>query len=192
VSDTQIAQATPAARERVVETVVSAFPADPAFRYFFAEKATFEEQAAVFTGYLFDQRVDHGTVWVIENGVAVAMWDPPASADSAVAIGHEPNTLDLPEATLKRLDRYDAAVYAALPSTPHWYLGILATHPDYAGRGWGRLAMTTGLDRAVAAGLPAYLETTNEGNVDLYRRAGWRVTEATAVDGLQIWVMRHG
>jgi hypothetical protein len=52
--------------------------------------------------------------------------------------------------------------------------------------------MTAGLDRAAEADLPAYLETTNERNVELYQRAGWRLTESSAVDDLPIWVMRHG
>lgn len=186
----QAVPATPEARERVVETVVSAFNADPAFRYFFADERTFDDQAATFAGYLFDQRVGHGTVWIIENGAAVAMWDPPRANDVVTADNHRP--LDLPDDTLKRLDRYDAAVHAALPMTGHWYLGILATHPDDAGRGWGRIAMAVGLDRAAAAGLPAYLETTNKDNVPLYQRSGWQVTETVEVDGLPVWVMRHG
>jgi GNAT superfamily N-acetyltransferase len=192
VKQPQAAPATPDARERVIETVVSAFAADPAFHYFFADEAKFTDQAATFAGYLFDQRVNHGTVWVIEEGAAVAMWDPPRTEDDASAIVHETAALELPDDTRKRLDRYDAAVEAALPSTPYWYLGVLATHPGYAGRGWGRIAMAAGLDRAAVTGLPAYLETTNKGNVALYERAGWHVTESTQVDGLPIWVMRHG
>ncbi|HEU4540963.1 MAG TPA: GNAT family N-acetyltransferase [Jiangellaceae bacterium] len=192
MSHTEVIQATPAARESVVETVVSAFAADPAFRYFFPDEATFIDQAAAFAGYLFDQRVHRGTVWVVENGAAVAMWDGPRTSDGNAANGHEQITLDLPKPSLERLDRYGAVVYAALPPRPHWYLGVLATHPGYAGRGWGRLAMTAGLDLAAAAGLPAYLETTKERNIELYRKAGWHVTESTVVDGLQIWVMRHG
>ena len=179
-------------RERVIDTVVAAFVTDPAFRYFFTDDATFKAEAAAFAGYLFDQRVNRGTVWVVEDGAAVAMWDPPRSGDGAAGDGHGNSRPDLPAATLDRLERYDAVVDAALPGTPHWYLGILATHPNSAGRGLGRLAMTGGLQLAAETGLPAHLETTNERNVELYRRAGWRITESAAVDDLPIWVMRHG
>lgn len=190
--NTPVDRATPAVRDRVVDTVLAAFVSDPAFRYFFADDATFNDEAAAFAGYLFDQRVNRGTVWVVEDGAAVAMWDSPQSGDGTAKDGHGNSGPDLPAATLDRLKRYDAVVDAALPATPHWYLGILATHPHHAGRGLGRLAMTAGLDRAAEAGLPAYLETTNERNVELYRRAGWRLTESAAVDDLPIWVMRHG
>lgn len=192
VNPTSAGLATRAMRQRVIETVVAAFVSDPAFRYFFGDPATFNGDAAAFAGYLFDQRVARGTVWVVEDGAAVAMWDPPRPGGGAAADGHGNRGLDLPAATLDRLERYDAVVDAALPATPHWYLGILATHPHHAGRGWGRLAMTAGLDRAAGAGVPAYLETTNERNVELYQRTGWRVAESTAVDDLPIWVMRHG
>ncbi|HEX6328617.1 MAG TPA: GNAT family N-acetyltransferase [Jiangellaceae bacterium] len=192
MNHTPVARATPEMRERVIDTVVAAFVSDPAFRYFFADDATFNIEAAAFAGHLFDQRVNRGTVWVVEDGAAVAMWDPPWSGDGPAEDGDGNSGLDVPAATLERLGRYDAVVAAALPATPHWYLGILATHPHYAGLGWGRLAMTAGLDRAAEAGLPAYLETTNERNVELYQRAGWRLIESSAVDDLPIWVMRHG
>jgi hypothetical protein len=40
-------------------------------------------------------------------------------------------------------------------------------------------------------GLPAYLETINPDNVDLYHRAGWEVTASMTIDALSVWVMRH-
>ena len=51
--------------------------------------------------------------------------------------------------------------------------------------------MTAGLRRADADGLPAVLETSNPGNVGVYRRAGFEVVRETATDGLAIWVMRR-
>jgi ribosomal protein S18 acetylase RimI-like enzyme len=93
---------------------------------------------------------------------------------------------------IARLDAYDTVVHEALPAAPYWYLGVLATHPDCAGRRWGRAVMAAGLQHAAAGGLPAYLETTNPRNTGVYRNAGWEVVaSATALD-LEIWIMRHG
>lgn len=186
----EVTRATPDARRRTVETVVSAFAADPAFRYFFRDGGAFAAQATMFAGHLFDRRVRSGTVWVIDGGASVAMWDGPGPADPH----SEPSpamALQLPSETLARLEAYDAAVHMALPSTPHWYLGVLATHPRSAGRRWGRAVMAPGVASATSAGLPAYLETTNPDNVALYRRAGWEVTASITVEALSVWVMRH-
>lgn len=177
--------ASPADRERVVRTVVSAFRDDPAFRWFFPDPVAFDEQAARFAGRLFDRRVGRGTVWVVDGGSAVAMWSAPP--------GEPPDDLtenDLPADVLGRLDAYDRATHELLPAGPHWYLGVLATHPDHAGRRLGRLAMAPGLRQARLDDRPAYLETTNPRNVGLYERSGWTVTGETTVDELRIWVLR--
>jgi hypothetical protein len=51
--------------------------------------------------------------------------------------------------------------------------------------------LADGVARARAAGVPAYLETTNPRNVKIYTGAGWSVAgETTTADGtLPIWVL---
>ncbi len=173
-------------RDRVLATVVAAFVADPAFRYFFPDDATYAEHATVFAGYLFDKRVEHGTVWLVDGGAAVSLWDPPGAAVCDPA-------LDLPADVLARLDDYEGAVHGSIPTEPHWYLGVLATHPDHSGKRWGRLAIGAGLVEADLAGLPAYLETTNPANVELYLRSGFVVATHLPADpprlGIPSWIM---
>lgn len=184
----ELRSATPADRESVVATVVAAFVADPAFRYFFPDPAAYPVEAAAFAGYLFDKRVRHGTVWVVEDGAAVSMWNPPSAAD------HRPAPLDLPAETQARIDTYDAVAATVLPAQskdPHWYLGVLATHPAHAGQRLGRAVMAAGLERAAADGLPAYLETTSARNVALYERSGWTLTGTVPVGTLVVRVLRH-
>lgn len=85
-------------------------------------------------------------------------------------------------------------MHKALPSTPHWYLGVLATHPGHRGRQLGRATLDAGLRRAAEDGLPAYLETSNPDNLRLYRAAGFEVVDTLTVDTLTVdtlpvWVM---
>jgi len=176
--------ATRADRDRVVGSLVAAFVRDPVVRHLFPDDVTYPRYAAGFFGALFDKRVDRGTVWTVEGGAAVAMWDGPSA-------GSEPSRYDLPDDVLARVDAYDATVHAALPGTPFWYLGVLGTHPDFAGRRWGRAVMAAGLERAAADGLPAVLETSNPGNVALYRRSGWEVVHTVPAGPLTVWVMRR-
>lgn len=189
--DLHAVPATVADRPAVVATIVAAFVNDPAFRFFFPDDATYDRYAAAFAGYLFDRRVRQGTVWVAAGGAVVALWEKPEPVvrPAPADLVEEPR-LDLPAAELGRIQAYDAAVAAALPTYPHWYLGILATRPDHAGRGLGRRLMAHGVARAHAEGMPAVLETMNPSNVDLYVRAGWQVYgETTAADVPRTWVL---
>jgi ribosomal protein S18 acetylase RimI-like enzyme len=67
---------------------------------------------------------------------------------------------------------------------------VLATEPAGQGRGLGRAVVAPGLALAGAAGLPAFLETTNDGNVGIYRRWGFEVTATIPLGPLTIRVMR--
>lgn len=177
-------------RERVLTALVAAFARDPVIRWLFPEDATYPRYAAAFFGHLFDKRIGRGGVWTIEDGAATAMWDPPAPTSSAGSNGSDGLAAQVPADAFGRLRAYDDAVHALLPPTPFWYLGVLGTHPDRAGRGWGRAVMRAGLDAAAADGLPAFLETSNPVNVGIYERAGWRVAQAFDTP-VPTWVMRQ-
>jgi ribosomal protein S18 acetylase RimI-like enzyme len=184
----EITVARPADRERVLASLVAAFAADPVLRHLFPDDDTYPGHAATFFGRLFDRRVGNGTVFTIGAGSSVAMWDTPAvSAGPAPPAGSAP---ELPAPEQARLDAYNGAVYAALPDHPFWYLGVLGTHPDHRGRRWGHALLADGLRRAAADGLPAVLETSNPGNVVVYRRAGFEVVGEIA-GPLPIWVLER-
>lgn len=182
VTPPEITIATREDRDIVVDSLVAAFVKDPVLRYLFPDEATYPRYAAAFFGHLFDKRVHKRSIWTIGRGASVAIWQPPGPSEG----GSPP----LPQDELARVDAYDDALHAVLPTGPFWYLGVLGTHPDHAGNGWGRLVMAEGLRRAAADGLPAVLETSNPGNVELYRRAGWEVI-GTAEKPLPIWIMRQ-
>jgi ribosomal protein S18 acetylase RimI-like enzyme len=171
-------------RDKVVRTLVAAFADDPALRYMFPADDEYRAGAAAFFGHLFDIRVAAGSIWVVDGGSAVAMWEAPGN----VAEG----SLDdvLPGDALRRVTAYNRAVHAIMPAGPYWYLGVLGTHPDSRGRRWGHAVMTQGLKRAAADGLPAVLETTTPGNVEMYRRAGWEVVAALEAP-VPTWVMAN-
>jgi len=188
VSASEIAIARPDDRDRVVGSLVAAFVGDPVLRHLFPDEQTYPAYAAAFFGRLFDKRVGGQTIWTIGRGASVAMWDAPA------AVPEPPDdtlSAQLPADALARVDAYDRAVHAALPATPFWYLGVLGTHPDHAGRRWGHAVMQAGLRRAAADGLPAVLETSNPGNVEVYRRAGWAVVAVVPAGPLTVWIMRQ-
>ena len=180
--------AMPRDRDRVVDTVVRAFVADPAFRHFFPDDATYADDAAAFAGWLFDRRVGHGTVWVADGGAAVAMWEPPHPARAADGAAPE---LTVPDPVRRRLDDYEHTVHRVLPAQPYWYLGVLATAPEQAGRGLARAVMAAGLDRAHTDRVPSVLETTNRDNLALYEHLGWTVHDSIVVGSMTVWVLTN-
>lgn len=179
MTEPHITVATPGDRSAVVATFVAAFAADPALRWLLPDDVGYPAQAAEMGGQLFDSRVGHGSVWIADGGAAIAMWDPPrTTAQGSAAHPAE-----------GRFGRYQAVVHTVLPKFPHWYLGVLAVHPQHRGRRLGRAVMGAGLARAAEDGLPAYLETSNPRNVEIYRSAGFEVARHVMVEELPVWVM---
>jgi ribosomal protein S18 acetylase RimI-like enzyme len=188
VTASEITVATPADRGRVIDSLVAAFVDDPVLTFLFPEKSTYPQHAAAFFGHLFDKRVGRETIWTIGRGASVAIWEPPAAVENGSSDADL--AAQLPADALARVRAYDQAVHAALPATPFWYLGVLGTHPNYAGRRWGHAVMREGLRRAAADDLPAVLETSNPGNVEVYRRAGWEVVRVVT-EPLPTWIMHQ-
>ena len=86
--------------------------------------------------------------------------------------------------------RAASAVEAQHFAQPHWYLAVLGTAPEHQGRGVSAAVMDPILRRCDAAGVPAYLESSNVVNIPLYERRGFRVTgEIVLPGGPTIWPM---
>ena len=60
-------------------------------------------------------------------------------------------------------------------SPAHWYLGYLGVRRGRQGQGLGAQMLREVLAGADAGGVPAYLESSNERNLSLYERHGFRV-----------------
>ena len=76
------------------------------------------------------------------------------------------------------------------PRDPHYYLAVLGVDPDHQGRGLGSALMGPVLSACDGDGVPAYLESSKERNVDFYARHGFRVTDQLRLPaGPPIWLM---
>jgi len=131
-------------------------------------------------------------VWMTDGGEATALWIPPGGTelsdeqeDEYVALGHE--LLGSAAADLEvLLERFEAAH----PHEPHYYLPLLATHPDHRGNGLGMELLSHTLELVDAEGMPAYLESSNPVNVPRYRKVGFEpVGEFTGPGGAVVTTM---
>jgi GNAT superfamily N-acetyltransferase len=171
-----VRRASVADRTRTVALTTDAFSHDPVIRWFFPDDATYPARASAFFGFLFDIRVSVDAVWVTDGGESTALWSPPGPESPEVEALWAGASAHLGSDEIARCDAWDAAVGPHHPDTPHWYLGVLATASAFQGQGLGPAVARPGIDAAAEAGLPAFLETGAESNVQLYERMGFHVT----------------
>lgn len=137
--------------------------------------------------------MEYGRVWVAEGGRAAAVWTTPDRdpAPAFAQIGAELGQLAGDRAeTFAATDR---ALEPHRPTTPTWFLATVGVDPAFQGSGLGAAVIRPGVEAALTAGYPAFLETSNEGNVRFYQRLGFTVTAAVDLpgDGPRTWCMRR-
>jgi GNAT superfamily N-acetyltransferase len=173
--------------------VTAAFLGDPAWGFLMDDD--YARLAPEFAGVLFDLRVAHGNVWVSEDLASVAMWESPNGGDDPPQRTEEVwarYSVLAGERARERLLAYRDAVAVAASADPHWYLGVLATHPGRRGEGLASALLAPVLEEADRTGIACCLETSTEANRRFYARRGF--TEATDVvlpDGPRTWWMRR-
>ncbi len=183
--------ATPADFARCAHTAMRAFADDPVMRWFFPEDADYVEQAPQLNAWLAKRWHAMGSLWCTDDAVAMAGWVPPGRPE--VDVGW--HGIEHPEWRQARFDAVGGAFAEHTPPEPHWYLNMLATHPDWQRQGFGGSLMAAVFAIADDAGLPCYLETETEANVAYYRHHGfevrseWDLRTADGVDGPHMWGM---
>jgi GNAT superfamily N-acetyltransferase len=188
-----VRRALPGERAGVAATVAAAFAEDPAWAFIFAQE--YERLAARFAEALFDVRVLANNVWVTDDLAAVAMWDSPGKSD--VPPGHAESVWAryraiAGEDAWKRIETYNEAVSAVAPADPHWYLGVLATHPQRRRQGLATAVLTPILDEAERLGLACCLETSTAENRRFYERRGFtRAADVLLPGGPATWWLRR-
>lgn len=138
--------------------------------------------------YILNECIPHGEVTVTEGLDACALWvppgvwtEPPSTIESILML---PTLLSW--TGLRRLRRYmamDAAEFAHRPKESHFYLATLGVDPMCRGHGLASALLEHTLSRLDELGLPAYLENSNENNMALYTRHGFRVVDVIPLSG---------
>jgi ribosomal protein S18 acetylase RimI-like enzyme len=150
-----------------------AFAVDPVMRWLYPDDEIYfapggEVLRGAMTGWL-----DHDEVWCTEDVTALAVWIPPGRPEPTT----EPDPpVDPPAADLlERFEIIGPLMAEHAPEEPHWYLQLLATHPDWQRQGLGAALMREMFERADREGLLCHLETETVDNVAYYRRHGFDV-----------------
>jgi GNAT superfamily N-acetyltransferase len=191
--DVVIRRALPSERTGVVATVAAAFADDPGWAFILGEE--YDRLVTHFVAAVFDVRASSHNVWVTDDLAAVAMWDSPS--ESGAAPGHAESVWArfraiAGEDAFERLALYNEAVATALPTEPHWYLGVLATHPQRQCEGLATAVVTPILNDADRLGIACCLETSTADNRRFYERRGFtQATEIFLPGGPPTWWLRR-
>jgi ribosomal protein S18 acetylase RimI-like enzyme len=162
------------ARERAIDTVVTAFAADPVIRWMYPEAWRYLEHYGPFVQAFGGQAFGENTAWTLGAFKATAIWLSPQSKldDDAIA-----NHLEATIESGKMADLFDVIgqMDATHPPEPHWYLAWLGVDTALQGRGLGNELLAHCLQAVDADHAPAYLDNTNPRNIPFYERHGFRV-----------------
>jgi len=171
-----------------------AFDADPIFRAILPDDAHRARALPVlFAEWMTRLHLKHPTTYTTDDLSAAAMWSPPGAWHIGV--------LDLAAMAPAMLGALGTRAFTGLrvlhaieaphPEAPeHYYLRVIGCEPTRQGDGLGAALLRPVLAQCDAAGLPAYLESSNEMNLSFYRRHGFRETaEVVTHLGPKSWLM---
>jgi GNAT superfamily N-acetyltransferase len=187
-------RAQPADADLIGRTLADAFADDPVFNWLLPATRHGARLRIFFTNLARSYLDRDKDVYVLGDGRAAALWSAPGSwALPPTKVGRE--VRDLVRAfglRTGRALRLQAEIESQHPKEPaHWYLGFLGTRGVDQGKGCGSVMLRTVLDIAGRDGVAAYLESSCERNLTLYKRHGFVVVdEFNALgDGPPMWRM---
>jgi len=169
-------------------TAMRAFFDDPVMRWLYPDDEHFlSGDGEVFRAAMIGWQ-QFNEVWCTDDVAALAVWIQPGRP-SGDAVVEPPVAAPSPELE-QRFKTLGGLMSDHTPPEDHWYLQLLATHPDWQRQGLGASLMDPVFRRADAEGLPCYLETETPDNVAYYRRHGFDVrSEWDVPDGPHMWGM---
>ena len=174
----------------LAESLTRAFEDDPVLAWLYPKENGRDRRTRRMFRTRLTQLIRQEQVYTTDERVAAAIWALPdrwhLSARETFQLGRLLLSPRLP-VLFNGLQRIEA-VHPHKPQ--HFYLAVLGTHPDHQGRGIGSALMRPVLELCDREGLPAYLESSKERNIDFYARHGFRVTQELRLPkGPPMWPM---
>ncbi len=191
----EVRSATPADVGGLSRALAAAFEDDPVFSWLLPDaKHRLARLERFFALEVGDVVLPTGKAWTTADGTGACLELPPGKwrLPLTTQARHAPGFVRvfgraLPRAlvTITKMERKHLR-------EPHFYVPYVGVAPEAQGAGLGTRLLGRTLERADAAGLPAYLEATSERNAALYERLGFEHLGAFTVLGSPpLWPMRR-
>ncbi len=160
-------------KQAVIDVITLAFSMDPMARWAYPHPVTYlaamPETIKAFGGNGFA----HGSVHMVEDGAAAAMWLPPgidSDSERLAALSEQYS----PPKRLSEMMQVFEAMSAYHPQEPCWFLPLIGVDPASQGRGYGSALLRHALQQCDRDNVAAYLESSNPRNIPLYERHGFK------------------
>ena len=173
-------------------SLARAFHDDPMMCHLLADPRTRPVVMPRLFRLLFKLAQPLGSCDVTEGYEAASLWRPPGQwhVHWWQYIVHGPELLRVFGSGALRVMATMDVVERQHPKEPHWYLQVIGTDPPHQGKGFAGRLMRRRLAMVDAQKLPAYLESSKETNIPIYRSFGFEVTgEIKIPDGPTLWPM---
>jgi ribosomal protein S18 acetylase RimI-like enzyme len=160
-------------------TLGAAFLDDPLVRFIAPDLTRRRRAAPWYLGMVVRYGLRWGEVWATNDVSAVAVWLPPDSGemrlDRMLRLGLARVPFRLGLSGSRRLWQALSAteLFHKTVQGSHWYLVAVGIRAERQGQGLGSALVDVGTSRADAAGVPCYLETATQSNIDFYARRGF-------------------
>lgn len=179
--------------EPLADTIARAFADDPIWRWIYHgnQDPLTHEDALVLARYLLADMSPIDEVHGFRHHHACALWHAPlVPANKTIVAAHKEAPSPYGDAFVDKLSHRLPALGELTtkmaehrPEEPHWYLGILATHPSRQSQGLGGRVLAAMHERCDELAIPCFLESSNPQNYGFYRRHGYvETSEFSAAD----------
>jgi ribosomal protein S18 acetylase RimI-like enzyme len=172
--------------QAISETLGRAFIDDPLMCFFLTDEEKRPAKIPRLFKLLFKLGFPHGACDVTNGYEAAALWRPPGKWHIPFYqyLTNGPQFADLFGVGngLRVMSAMDL-IEKRHPKEPHYYLQAIGTDPAKQGKGFGGIVMRRHLAVADAKGLPAYLESSKEKNIPIYRSFGFELTGEIRLPG---------
>ncbi len=126
-------------------------------------------------------------VWIPSDNFPVTFWRAVRSVPLSVILGFGRKG----GGRMKYPGEYIDAMHKRLAPFKHWFLQTIGVDPQFQGKGYAGKLLRPMFARMDKEGLPCYLETLDEQNIQLYEHFGFKVVEKAIIPktSLTSWAM---
>ena len=177
MDDTVIRAATMDDREDVIDSLTSAFAADPLMSWMTRSDPLDPTRVRLFFEAILDGEFQKGaeSTYVAGSGSGASIWRGVGDKgpSNMGVLKSAPSYIRVFRSGMGRALRVVSAIESTHPKEPHVYLFYVGVHQDSRGQGLGAALLAPMLERCDTEGIPAYLENSNPDNEAFYARLGF-------------------